>query len=243
MFRGVSARKKGAPDGSGGACSRSQGAAAALAGRPDVADIAAAVDLPARTVRHLIRRLRQAPAAETLAPAYEHCGWQRSWPNQELYHDAVELRRQHAAWGAGLIRVILQEHWPQQPLPSTRTLQRWFARAGLGPAPKGRQPHSHQRARRPHEVWQMDAVEQLHLRPAARRPAGCGSRTNSAAPSCTPRSSPSAPGRRWAKPQCKPNCAEHFRAGAARGGCGWTMAILGGPKAICRPRWPCGSWG
>lgn len=131
-----------------------------------VAEIAEALALPRRTVRRLIRRWRDARPTDTLAPAYARCGRHRPWPNPAVFHAALDLRRQHPPWGAQLIRVVLQERWPQEPLPSARTLQRWFARAGLGSAPRGRQPPTPaQRARQPHAVWQMDAVERIHLRP------------------------------------------------------------------------------
>lgn len=128
------------------------------------AEIAAALGLPPRTVRHLIRRCRAGPAA-ALRPAYDRCGAPRPWPDRELFEDALDLRRQHAGWGAGVIRVLLQERWPGRALPSARTLQRWFARAGLGPAPAGLRPTGRRpRAGRPHEVWQLDAVEHIRLR-------------------------------------------------------------------------------
>jgi Homeodomain-like domain len=130
-----------------------------------VAEISEALALPPRTVRQLVQRFRDGQRGDVLAPAYDRCGWHRSWRDPEVQQLALELRRQHARWGAGLIRVLLRERWPKQPLPSTRTLQRWFANAGLGPAPRGRPPATQrQRANQPHEVWQMDAVEQLHLR-------------------------------------------------------------------------------
>ncbi len=126
--------------------------------------IAAALALRPRTVRHLVRRWR-AGERQALQPAYGRCGGQHPWPDREVFELAVNLRRQHPSWGAGYIRVQLREARPRHPLPSTRTLQRWFARAGLGPAPAGAKPASHQRrARQAHEVWQVDAVERLRLR-------------------------------------------------------------------------------
>jgi hypothetical protein len=128
------------------------------------AEIADALALTPRTVRHLIQWFREGQIQNALSPAYERCGWQRPWRNQELFQYALDLRRQHSGWGAGLIRVILRERWAKQLLPSTRTLQRWFVRAGLGPAPRGRRPAAQrQRAKWAHEVWQMDAVEQIRL--------------------------------------------------------------------------------
>jgi Helix-turn-helix domain len=128
-----------------------------------VSQIAAALALRPRTVRHLIQRWR-AEEVEALQPAYERCGGQHPWPDSEIFDLALNLRRQHPSWGAGYIRVQLQETLPRRRLPSTRTLQRWFARAGLGPAPAGVKPASHQpRARAAHEVWEVDAVERLRL--------------------------------------------------------------------------------
>src|SRR5439155_9576835 len=133
-----------------------------------VAEIADALALHPRTVRHLIGRFR-AGEPGAFGPAYTHCGRQQPWPNQEVFEFALNLRRQHSRWGAGYIRVLLQEGWPGHHLPSTRTLQRWFARAGLGPAPAGIRPRTgHPRATRPHEVWQVDAVEGIHLRQGGR---------------------------------------------------------------------------
>lgn len=131
------------------------------------AEIADALALAPRTVRHLLQRFRRRP--EGLAPAYDRCGWPRPWPDPAVYQQALELRRLHPGWGAGLIRVVLRERWPKAVLPSTRTLRRWFSRAGLGPAPRGRKPSPpRDRATRVHDVWQMDAVEQLRLRDGRR---------------------------------------------------------------------------
>jgi Homeodomain-like domain len=130
-----------------------------------VPEIAAVLGLPARTVRHLIRQFRQGSTpADALAPQYPRCGRRRSWPNQLLVEHALNLRRHHPHWGAGLIRVFLKQRWRRQPLPTERTLQRWFHRAGLGPAARGRRPKGiRRRADEPHDVWQMDAVEQIRL--------------------------------------------------------------------------------
>ena len=75
------------------------------------------------------------------------------------------MRRQHSTWGAGLVRVLLHRRYPANPIPAERTLQRWFRHAGLLPAPSGRRsgPSSYQRAQQPHDVWQMDAADQVAL--------------------------------------------------------------------------------
>jgi hypothetical protein len=73
------------------------------------------------------------------------------------------MRTQHPTWGGGLIRVLLQEQG-HDGCASERTLQRWFQRSTLAPAPPGRRPDSEERrAQAPHDVWQMDAVDQLRI--------------------------------------------------------------------------------
>ena len=130
----------------------------------DVATITEALGLEPRTVRRLVGRFRQAgPAA--VAPSYDRCGSLTPKPAESLVRAAVGLRQEHPTWGAGLIRVMLHRGRPDQALPAVRTLQRWFERAGLSPAPPGRRPAADpRRARRPHEVWQMDAAERVKLR-------------------------------------------------------------------------------
>ena len=130
----------------------------------DVPTITAALDLQPRTVRRRARRFRRAgPAA--VVPSYEACGASTPKPAEALVRAAVDLRRDHPTWGAGLIRVVLHRRLPDRPLPTVRTLQRWLERAGLAPAPPGRRPAAaSQRARQPHAVWQMDAAELVKLR-------------------------------------------------------------------------------
>src|SRR4051794_40227503 len=122
-------------------------------------ELAVAFNLPPRTVRGLLQRGRQGP--EALEPARPGPGADPK-PEHPARVPAVLLRREHPAWGAGLIRVMLRRQGIE-PLPNARTLQRWFAKAGLGPAPQGRRPESDKRRRatRPHETWQVDAAEDI----------------------------------------------------------------------------------
>src|SRR5579862_3816096 len=84
----------------------------ALAGRFQVAE---------RTVRHLVRRFQD---QANLAPAYDRCGRPKASPSTVI-KEAMDLRQQHARWGAALIRVMLQEKYGKAEVPGTRTLQRW----------------------------------------------------------------------------------------------------------------------
>lgn len=126
-----------------------------------VSDLAASFGIARRTVRHLVQRFRD---HGDLAPAYDQCGRPVQSPSP-LIEEALRLRQLHPRWGAGLIRVILQEKYPKAEVPCERTLQRWLQRLGEPAAPPGRRPdHESPRAHQPHEVWQIDAADQMRLR-------------------------------------------------------------------------------
>jgi hypothetical protein len=58
---------------------------------------------------------------------------------------------------------MLGHNFSKRSLPHTRTLQRWFAHAGLNQPPKAHRHCEYHRADFPHDVWQMDAVEKFPL--------------------------------------------------------------------------------
>jgi transposase len=126
-----------------------------------VASLAEAFQISERTVRHLVRRFAQR-GQPGVVPDYARCATKPSATANTLFEKVVHMRQQHPTWGAGLIRVLLQEE--QEEAPSERTLQRWLQRAAVSPAPSGRRPTSDaSRARHPHETWQMDAADQIRL--------------------------------------------------------------------------------
>jgi hypothetical protein len=134
----------------------------------DVPIIAQSLGLASRTVRRLVRRFREGGQA-SLTPSYDRCGAATPKPSEAVLQAAVNLRREHPTWGAGLIRVMLRRQLPDVAPPAERTLQRWFLRAGLAPAPAGRRPAGNPwRAEQPHQVWQMDAAELVKLRTGQR---------------------------------------------------------------------------
>src|SRR5262249_16936057 len=122
--------------------------------------IARSLGLVSRTVRQLLQRLR-VQGKNALATSYPSRAYPHPPQVRALIEEALQWRRAHAAGGAGLVRVLLRRHYPADPIPAERTLQRWFRRAGLIPAPSGRRsgPSSYCRAQLPHEVWQMDAAD------------------------------------------------------------------------------------
>ncbi len=127
-----------------------------------VASLAEELQISVRTVRHLVRRFAQR-GQNGLEPDYDRCKTKKIPTDSDEFQKATEMRKQHPMWGGGLIRVVLQEQG-EDACPSARTLQRWFRRSTLSPAPPGRRPDSDdRRAHHPHDVWQMDAVDQLRL--------------------------------------------------------------------------------
>jgi transposase len=124
-------------------------------------ELASQFGLATRTVRGLIRRASQR-GIEGLDPDPTHPE-RPSPPPDPVRETALQLRRDHPTWGAGLIRVWLRRSGVGG-LPGIRQIQRWFAEAGLNPAPRGRRPRSAgRRAQSPHETWQVDASEKIPL--------------------------------------------------------------------------------
>ena len=123
--------------------------------------IAQTLGLSCVTVRRLVRRFRLR-GVDGIAPDYS-----RTHPalDSDIAKAAVRWRREHPTWGAGLIRVPLRQEASGRPLPSTRTLQRWFLPADLAPAPAGRRTNApDRRATVPHETWQRDAQERISIK-------------------------------------------------------------------------------
>ena len=127
-----------------------------------LASIAQQLALPWATVRDVWRRYRDHGAAG-LAVQYARCGRSGVRFPAALYAQALALKRAHTRWGAPLIRLELAAAFPQQPVPGVRTLQTWWRQAGLTPPRAVLPPVEPQRARQVHEVWEVDAKEQLRL--------------------------------------------------------------------------------
>src|SRR5581483_8270481 len=101
--------------------------------------------------------------ARGLSPHYGQCGRQERRYPVPLQQTALTLKRDHPRWGAGLIRVELRQQFPKDRLPSVRSLQRWFAAAGLQPVRSQRPVCVSPRAKQVHEVWELDAKERMRL--------------------------------------------------------------------------------
>ena len=123
-------------------------------------EIAEALALSYWTVRQIWRRFRDEGEAG-LRPRYR-TGHREIRFGEAVYQEALRLKREHPRWGAGLIRSLLLARWSEDAVPSERTLQRWWVRAGIARSPKRVHGASYPRAREVHEVWQVDGVEGPH---------------------------------------------------------------------------------
>jgi len=128
----------------------------------DATQIAASLDVSCASVYRMLERFRR-DGASGIPPQYRYLADDAALP--DAIQSAVDLRREHPTWGAEFIRMQLLQRDAKRPVPSGRTLQRWFARAGLMPPPAGRRSKAMvARATTPHDVWQMDAKEHIKLK-------------------------------------------------------------------------------
>jgi transposase len=124
--------------------------------------IAQQLGLSYHTVRQCWQRFCREGVAG-LSPRYPHCGPKQRRFAGVVQEAALTMKREHPRWGAGLIRVELEQQFPHIALPSGRSLQRWFVAAGLQPLRSQRPASVSPRARRVHEVWELDAKERMRL--------------------------------------------------------------------------------
>lgn len=101
-----------------------------------------------------------------LTPNYEQARQKGTRKYSEVYADAIAMKRHHPKWGAQLIQLELKSQYPDAQLPAVRTLQTWFKQAGVNRSAKTKRDHSTvvKRGQTVHEVWAVDAKEQMKLR-------------------------------------------------------------------------------
>lgn len=121
-----------------------------------------------RTVRTLCLRYQREGEAGLL-PHYDRCGSSEIRSDALLYRASCWLKRQHPGWGTSFILLQLEQRYPERPLPSVRTLQRWFKARGLTPKRSKIPQAEKQWASGVHQVWQVDAKE--HQKTADGKPA------------------------------------------------------------------------
>ncbi len=120
------------------------------------------------SVRELCKRYSKSPKTEAglksvLTPHYSNCGPQTEKWSPEVVDAVLLLKTEHLRWGAPRLLVDLECQMPNSPLPSIRTVERWFRKNNLGKPPRQTREPAIGRARGVHNIWEVDAKENLVL--------------------------------------------------------------------------------
>ena len=114
------------------------------------------------TVHRLYHRYKE-KGISGLTPHYNRCGSKQLKSSKLIVRAVRCLKTWHPSWGAGRIKTKILQKYPQAQLPSSRTLQRWFRNNGQN-KPQSKPPQSARRwAKSVHDVWQIDAKEEVRL--------------------------------------------------------------------------------
>ena len=113
------------------------------------------------TVRR-IWNLYAAGGKENLRPAYDNCGLKQP-KFYRIYRLSIVLKRKYSDWGAPFILTILGQRYPNETLPSNRTVQKWFRKNNLSRPRIKRDPPTILGVEHPHDCWQIDAKEIIKL--------------------------------------------------------------------------------
>jgi hypothetical protein len=99
-----------------------------------------------------------------IKPNYGNCGPKAPKVCKRVYRAALFLKHKHPTWGAGLIKQLIEDKWADETVPSERSLQRWFKRAGINQARKKQLGEARKgRGKAVHNVWEMDSREEIRL--------------------------------------------------------------------------------
>ena len=119
-----------------------------------------------------------------LLPRYDKCGPQEKYYSLSIVEAALALKRLHPRWGAPRLHLALVTEFSAkstgntenaehaeiteiteitEKLPSIRTLERWFREYNLVRPKRQTGEPSIGRARAVHNIWEVDAKEQLEL--------------------------------------------------------------------------------
>ena len=101
-----------------------------------------------------------------LEPNYDACRKKGVRKAKAVYEAATEMKRQHPRWGAQVILIKLRREFEQDDLPSERTLQYWFRKAGVNRTVRTQQQKKPfvKRGQEAHDVWAIDAKERIKLK-------------------------------------------------------------------------------
>lgn len=99
---------------------------------------------------------------ENIKPRYQNCGLKKP-KYYRIYRRSIWLKRHHANWGAPYILTLIAEKYPEDILPSVRTVQKWFRVKNLGKPKVQREEQPITEVKEVHDCWQIDAKENIKL--------------------------------------------------------------------------------
>jgi hypothetical protein len=112
------------------------------------------------TVCNLSARLKHEGNLEV---HYGNCGPKHPSSDAAVLRAALWLKRHHPGWGAPYIHLILSKRYGSERPPAIRTLQYWFRKEHLT-RPRAQTPQPRiGTSTAPHNIWQVDAKENLTL--------------------------------------------------------------------------------
>ncbi len=97
-----------------------------------------------------------------LVPNYKNC-LKKPLYDHEIRQECLKQKELHPRWGVPRLRVLLLEKY-EVATPSLKTLQRWCQRAGLSRPNQVHGERKFGKSKAVHNIWQVDAKENLVLR-------------------------------------------------------------------------------
>lgn len=120
------------------------------------------------SVREICKRYSESPKTDAdlksvLTPHYSKCGPQTEKWSLEVVDSVLLLKTEHPRWGAPRLLVELERQMLGQKLPTIRTVERWFRKNNIGKPPRQTREPAIGRSRGVHNIWEVDAKENLIL--------------------------------------------------------------------------------
>lgn len=127
-------------------------------------EIAREQGISPRSVKRVLDR-----GPSKMGPSYDRCGRNGREHASEVRVAAIEMKQGHPGWGGVVIGIEMAKTFAR--VPSARTLQRWFLKAEVNQKRERAPKVSSDKGKEVHDVWELDAKEQVQLKDASRRSA------------------------------------------------------------------------
>jgi hypothetical protein len=133
-----------------------------------MAEVSETLNVSYDSVREICKRYRESLLSgsdlkSVLTPHYSNCGPKREKWSSDVVDVVLLLKTEHPLWGAPRLMVDLERQMLGQALPSIRTVERWFRKNNLGKPPRQTGEAAIGRSRGVHNIWEVDAKENLVL--------------------------------------------------------------------------------